>query len=503
MATKKNTRSTIITEGKFDNIYPPNLDLFNITLKEREYQIKNSKTEDLISSEKTFEIFIEVSKVSKTFINILSEDLKAAFRLKFAPFNKDTKSYNFYVTSYITMEERKKILEDIFDTLKEFQNTYQEKLAEIIPTFNKAKEEIKDFETEDFDFRFSDKLNTFVVVAKSFLGSDNYIKLARSSIENGKVQDNTNIQELYSNKKYSKKTFFIINQSEYIAINDFIRNIQKKQINFLDNQGSFFNDNNLLERYKKIEYENPNIFNYKLKINEERKCFDFFCKGYEASSYEYKVTPRGLIPLWALNFIFSTPLELLKNSLYEIDEEITRNGFVKEELSYQNDSSKKDKSYLVPFTKIETLERINQNFLKEIEFWSKEQFNVKKPVTSFSKTHSNGLNLDKYPAIFLNSDGQAFFMFDLKQTSSKKANTTLLNMRGFKITPEEFLHFTTKHDFAENIKQNTIFLNSQVWAGTNFFASEKDMENAYNDVLMAYKINNIKKDTVQIKRIKL
>lgn len=503
MATKKNIYSTIITEGKFDNIYPPNLELFNITLKEREYQIKNAKNQELISNEKTFEIVIEASKISKTFINILSEDLKVAFRLKFAPYNRETKCYNFYVTSYINMEDRKKILEDVFETLTDFQNIYQEKLAQVMPTFNKAKAEIKDFETEDFDFRFSEKLDTFVVVAKSFMGTNNFIKLANSSSLNGKVLDNLDIQELYKDKKYDKKSFFIINQSEYIAINDFIRSTQKNQINFLENQNSFFNDNNLLERYKKIEYDTPNIFDFKLKINEERKCFDFFCKGYEVSSYEGNVTPRNLISVWALNFIFATPLDILKDSLYEVDEDILRTNFVKEEIKYQNDSSKKNKSYLVPFTQIETLERISQNFLNEISLWSKKQFNIKRPMAVFSKIHTNGAKLDKYPAIFLDSDGQAFFVFDFRQTSSKKANTSILNMNGFKITFEEFLYFTTTHDFAKEINQNTVFLNAQVWAGAGYPTPIKDIEQAYADVLMAYKINNIKKEPVQTKRVKL
>lgn len=503
MAKPKQIHSNIVTEGKFDDINPPDLELFNITLKEKDYQIQDAKTLALISSDKTFEIKIDASKVAKSFINDLSNELKVAFSLSFAPFDRQTNSYNFYITRYAgDMTARKNILTGIFETLEQFEKVYSEKLKQVKPVFEKAKEEVKDFHTDEFDVRFSSNLDTFVVVAKSFIGGDAFRKLASCSQKVGKLLDSTELTQLFDNPKYAKKSYFIINQGDYIAINDYIRGLKKNNENFLDIQEKFFSESEE-KRFKELEFDKPNIFDYKIKINEERKCFEFFCKGFElAPAWEGIRPQRNLLQTWALNFILSSPINEMKNEEYKIEQDLRIADYGQESLVYQKDSSRKDKVYYVPFTEIEKLERIHKNYLKEDEIWSRQQFTVKHSCSNFQKFVLNA-DMNKSPAVYLNGDGQAYLVFDSRESSSRKLDIPVINLKGFKITPDEFKEFITSHPFAEQIENNTKALNAQLWAGPTGVFNYESVEAAYADVIMAYRINNMPKAPKSSKRLKI
>ena len=503
MAKPRQIYSNILVEGKFDDIVSPNFELFNVTLKERNYQTQDAKTLDLISSEKTFEIKIDATKVANSFINALSDELKVAFSLNFAPFDRDTRCYNFYITRYAgDITARKSILTGIFDTLEEFEKDYFKKIEQTKPVFEKAKEEVKDFYTDEFDVKFFAKMDTFVVLAKSFIGGDSFKKLASCSKKIGKLIDNPELTQLFDNPKYAKKSYFIISQSDYIVINDYIRSLKKNNETFLDAQETFYTQSEK-NRFKDLEFDKPNVFDYKIKINEERKCFEFFCKGFELSPAWEGIAPqRNLLELWALNFILSSPISQMKNEEYIIEDDLIVTDFGKESLVCQKDSSKKDKVYYVPFTEIEKLERIYQNYLKENELWSRQQFTVKHSCTNFQKIVLNA-DMKKYPAVYLNGDGQAYLVFDSRESSSKKLDVTMINLKGIKITPDEFKKFITSHQFSEKIENNTKALNAQLWAGPSAVFNYESVEAAYNDVVMAYRINNITKVPKETRRLKI
>jgi hypothetical protein len=503
MAKPKQIHSNIIVEGKFDDIIPPNFELFNITLKEKDYQIQDAKTLALISSDKTFEIKIDATKVAKSFISALSDELKVAFSLSFAPFDRETSSYNFYINRYAgDMTARKNILTGIFDTLEEFQKDYFKKIEQTKPVFEKAKEEIKDFHTDEFEVKFSTSLNTFVVLAKAYIGGDSFRKLASCSKKIGKLMDSPELTTLFDNPKYAKKSYFIINQGDYIVINDYIRSLKKNNETFLTTQETFYTQSEE-NRFKALEFDKPNLFDYRIKINDERKCFEFFCKGFEVSPpYQGYVTPRNLLQVWALNFILSSPISQMKNAEYKIEHDLRIEGFGQESLVYQKDSSKKDKVYYVPFTEIDKLERIHQNYLKEDEMWSRQQFTVKHACSNFQKVVLNA-DMKTYPAIYLNGDGQAYFILESRESSSRKVDATIINLKGIKITPDEFKHFMTEHPFSEQIQNNTKALNAQLWAGPSAVFNYESIEAAYNDVVMAYRINNMPKTPKINKRLKI
>lgn len=488
----KKITKIIMTPNKFVDVAIPEFNLFNFELQEKDYQTLSEKTKEVLTSEKTFSLVIDADKVSKSFIPILSEELKNAFGLSFAPYNYKEKKYNFYTTSYSTnLEERKNRLACIFSVLANFEITYKEKIENNKPIFEEAIVKIQDFETEDFIIKYSSKLQTFIALSKIFMGPGMFGKFASCSEKYTKVMDDEILKEIFTEKKFQKKTCFIINKNEYVVIDELFKQLKNKNDEFLNEQSSFIKKE--IESPSSLEVDIPNVFDFKIKVNEERKCFEFFCKGYEVNSWEGKTEERKLLGNWALNFIFSAPTISLPEEKRKHEYEIINQENSKILINYQKDSSKKEKIYMVPLTEMPSLKIIHDNFQRENLFWSRPQYVIKKPLNNFEKLSLNGSNwsnFDKSPGIFLNSDGQAYFVFEFRDSRSIKSTSALVAMKGIKISFQEFEMFMNEHLLHKEIKENTFSLNVQIWSGLKSEAPTEERQKAFDDVFLAYKLNN-------------
>lgn len=498
----KKITKTIVTTNQFVDVTLPKFNLFNLELQEKDYQTLSGKNQEVLTSEKTFSLVIDASQISKSFIPILSEELKEAFGLSFAPYNYQEKKYNFYTTSFsTTLEERKKRLEGIFETLADFEITYKEKIENNKPIFEEAKIKIKDFETEDFIIKYSDKLQTFIALSKSFMGPEMFRKFASCSERFSKVMDDETLREMFTGKNIQKKTCFIINKNEYVVIDELFKELNNKNQEFLNEQSSFVKKE--IDSPLSLEVDTPNVFDFKIKLNEERKCFEFFCKGYEVSNWEGKTEDRKILGSWALNFIFSASTDSLPVEKRKHEYEIADQEKSKVLVNYQKDSSKKDKNYFVPMTEMPMLKIIHDNFQRENLFWSRPQYVIKKTLNNFERsslTGSNWSNFDKNPGIFLNSDGQAYFVFEFRESRSIKSTSPLIAMKGIKISVQEFEMFMNEHLLSKEIKENTFSLNVQIWSGLKSQDLIEERQKAFDDVLLAYKLNNYKPEEKQIPR---
>ena len=498
----KKITKTIVTPNQFVDVTLPKFSLFSFELQEKDYQTISGKTQEVLTSEKTFSLVIDASQISKSFIPLLSEELKGAFGLNFAPYNYQEKKYNFYTSSFsTTLADRKKRLEGIFETLADFEVTYKEKIENNKPIFEEARVKMPDFETEEFIIKYSDKLQTFIALSKSFMGPEMFRKFASCSERFSKVMDDETLKEMFTAKNIQKKTCFIINKNEYVVIDELFKQLKNKNEEFLNEQSSFIKKE--VDSPLSLEVEVPNIFDFKIKVNEERKCFEFFCKGYEVSHWEGNVEDRKTLANWALNFILSAPTDSLPEEKRKHEYEIANPENSKVLLNYQKDSSKKEKKYLVPLTEMPMLKIIYDNFQRENIFWSRPQYVIKKTLNNFERsslTGSNWSNFDKNPGIFLNSDGQAYFVFEFRDSRSIKSTSPLIAMKGVKISFQEFEMLMNTHLFSKEIKENTFSLNVQIWSGLKSQDPIEERQRAFDDVFLAYKLNNYKTEEKQIPR---
>lgn len=500
------TYKNITRPNQFADMVLPQFELFNYELNEIENLALKGKKEEVVSRELNFNIKIDVSKIANSFIALLSEELKEAFAMNWAPYNRIDKTYNFYTRSYgTTLDQRKQRLEEIFSTLKDFEVLYKEKIKNNIPVFETAKRELPDFETPEFVVKFSPQLETFVVLAKSYIGSDVYKRFASCSQKIGKTNEDESLAEIFPDKKFNKKTVFVINKNEYVILDELFKQIKKKNDNFLEEQENFLKSNGLEQKAKEIEVTYENAFNFKILINEERKCFEFFCNGYETtySHYTGRNSKRNTIGNWALNFIYSAPQAGLPEDYKVTEDYLLREDYFRVKVPFQADSSKKNKTYYVPFTEFKYIQMFHDNFKRENEFWSRPQSVIKHPMQTLELYNSHGANLDRFPSIFLGDKGQAYFIFEHKVTSSKKSMATITALKGFKITFEEYDHFMNHHLMKDVIKENTIFLNSQMYAGLRAGHPREDVLSAFEDVAMAYRLNNQVKEQKVQKKLKL
>lgn len=515
-----------LLSNTFLGIEIPQLELFSVDLLQKTQIIKRVKTGEEESRENNYTIKINRSNINKSSHGELAKNLQQLFGMSFIPFNWESQTFTYYTSKYTGDDNfKKQQLNNIFDYLKEFEEKYKIEKASSLAVFNKEKLVFNDYKDDEIVVKYHHGLDSFIVLATNFLGKEKYSILANASKEKGSLEssqiESTFFDGLYEHKNRSKKMYFMINSYDYEHVKKLIE-IKKEEVSqFLKEQTKVVEEN----KATFVSYEEKNIFGFKLKFDEEKKCFNFYCRGYAEPTSDYGEAPdRSLLARWALNFILSEEV-IDKNVPTNLDEseikethmhsyEIDLDNHLKVLLDIRKESSLREKSLWVPADNWERLEKMYHRFLKNNELFGREEKSIKLVEANFLLRGSSGVNLKTYPAIYLNEKGNAFFIYSYRSAISrytyeedkvtiKKTIPASTTMRGVPISFEELNNFLNNHPLSTHIKMNTIFLNSEIWMrdnNGNTLLTDEERQSAFDNIYMHAKIRN---ETATVKKAKV
>lgn len=491
-------------EGQFLDIIAPKFDLFEVKLLQKSSFKRVIKTGEERNREDDFVIKIDRSKISDSNHKELSEILKVAFGMNFAAYEYGTKTFTYYTTSYSgTIEEKKERLKKIFSHLKDFEEEYKENRKEALESFHKEKNSFETYNDNLLMVKYNEKLDSVVVMLKVRVDINMYRVLAKVKSKMGNLAEVGVEPDFFDDieliKGKEKKSCFVIPPTEYTNIKSFIETVKQNKQSFLDNQKKYALENK--EYFK--EYTEDNIFDFKLKFNEEEQVFEFYCKGCTKPSIDAfgRQAERSTLAYWAINFILSEEVseeETNKEDFdkkYEYTSEIFENRKYKIVLDMLPNSSGKDKKMFIPADNAEKLNKIYQNFIKENELFSRPEKTIRVEDASILGGSIAGVNLKRSPFIYFDEKGKTFLVYQFRTVSSRKTNDIYLSMKGVPISIKEVDNFFNNHPFADKIKRNTFYFNTEVWLrGKNSNQSvptlitEEERENAFNSIYLHAKL---------------
>lgn len=513
---KRIEKITEIKDGCFLDIEVPALDLFKVKLSHKIESVKKIKTGEVQSMTNDYLIEIDRSSFTRASHQEIASNLQQLFGMSWTSFNWSTNTFNYYTSKYTGDENfKRQQLLNIFDFLKDYELSYITKNSASIESFNKEKATFEPYKDEEIVAKYHEGLDAVVVLAISFLGKDKYAILANASKEKGYFNDisidKEFFTELYTNKNITKKMYFVVNAYDYAKVKDLIEKKKEEKIIFVNKQEQY------IETNKKtfIEHDEKNIFDFKIKFNEERKGFEFFCKGYHEPEPNYfgNYTPRGILAKWALNFILSEKLNQQNIEQQSINQQehielppthslcndIDLENHYRINLDVQKDSSLREKNLFVPADNWDMLKRVYDRFLEVNSMFNRPEKTIKINDASFLSRGSANVRLDNCPAIYLDAKGNATFVYQYRNVSGRtskkdpeKTSQGYTAMKGIDISFKEVQEFFTNHPFAEQIKNNSIFLNTEIWVrdSQNIQISEDERLEAFNNIYMHAKINN-------------
>lgn len=515
--------------GTFLGVSIPELEFFKIELTH------NSNVKRLIKSAvekmRTNDYVLRINRenISDSYHNELSENLKLLFNMNFAAFNKENKTFTYYTTNYSgNDEEKKQRLEKIFIFLKEFEQEYKLTKKESLEAFDKEKDSFENYKDHFFLVKYHKELNSIVVMLKGFVGPEKFKMLARASSRSGSFSSVGVEDEFFDDmeivKNKDKKRIFIIPPSEYNNMKDLVETVKTEKKVFIQTQEKITQEN----KDNFINYEEDNVFDFRIKFDEENKVFEFFCKGFSDPTPDMygRQNPRGLLANWALNFILSEEIsdELAENkdspdfeNYYADNIEISIPNYFKIKLDLLPASSKREKTLLIPADNWEKINKIYKAFEKQNELFSRPHTTFKLGDPYFVQNRIDGSNLQKYPAIYFDEKGQSYFTYQYRSVSPRKkeegdlksAKEPYLSMKGIKISFAEAEKFLNNHEFSENIKNNTVFLNSEIWMrnkdekGNATLLNYQERLDAYESIYLNAKLLNTTKSLNTTKRLKI
>ena len=477
----------------------------------------------------------------------LSRNVQDVLKLSFAPYYWQEKKYKFYTTQKTgPVEYKKEILKNLFKLFKDYE-VKNDKIFESSTSEyeNDIKENLK-LETPDLILKLNPKTKQFVVLAKDFLGADNYrllksCSLYSSTLINPKFSVDNNdslmlttdfFKEDVGNKKIDKKTYFIINPQFYLKVKNHFLESKEKQEEFIFSQKEISEKIDL----KSLEIKEDNIFDLKIEFNEKDQCFDFYSKGYFEPSYYNGYRPkRNLLGTWALNFIFAEENKLLdtNENSYQFHDEIVFPNKNKINLEEVKGGSKKDKDVKIPVSEWEKIEKIKNNFEKEMIFWSRKTKDIKITHCDFAGSEI----FSKYPAIYINDKGECFFAFSSRRmgvfkgigvsnrenpwgdmykledvnlsegvVEEKKKREVKFSqtLKTIPISFEEAKFYLNEHPFAENIKRGSINLNGVIHSPPDSLLNQDTKQEVFNKMMLMAEIATMSnKSSVKTKRLKI
>lgn len=536
-------KKIVISNNSFLDIAIPTFDWINVSFSHQR-SIEFRDENDILKSSDDYQIVIDMSKKMIGEDKELSKKIKDVTKLSFAPYNWSTKSYNFYTNERTgSIDDKKNILSSLLQVLKKYEIDSKN-------NFTISKEMYEDdiknnyfFENAEILVKIHKPTNKFIVLAKGFLGSQQYGMLRSISEYNSNLVKPEEItplnenqyllstdffKEEMKNKKIDKKTYFVVGDSQYYKLKEYISNLNEKQEQFIEEQKVISNNKNL----SNLDIEEDNIFDLKIKFNENEQCFSFYGKGYFDSSSFYGTTQRNILGLWALNFIYSDEEKFpgVESDGYYNNEVIVPN---KDKIILEKTigGSKKDKDVRVPASEWKKIERIKKNYEEVMKFWGRKNKDIKITHCDFS---SYGL-LSRIPLVYIDNKGGCFFAYGSRRMGHFKSistnNDSMLldpiviqsdlesgkeekNKRNIKfsqtlktipISYEEAKFFLDSHPFSDKIKKDSITLNSVIHAGSlnhNQLSYEERL-NIFNTVLLMAEMASQTKDMPQVNKKKI
>lgn len=548
MAITRTKYETLINNGSFLGITPPEYEHFKIELIETTKIGKKGLEE--VSRENNFQLKI-VSSIAQAYKEKLDELLKIAFKLNWAPYDYREKAYNYY-TKYIAEDEKKDRLTAIFQTLKDFEVYYKDAVKESIKVFNEDALDKKSYDDHEVVVKYNEEKKCFVVLAIRFLGAGKYPLLANAAFKKGTIsttnyKESGFFDEFVDWEKYKKKDlyFFEINPESYLEIRNLIEIKKKEKEIYIEEQEKFLEETNINDL---ANFEEENIFDLKIKYNEEQKMFEFFCKGYfEPERFGYSKSPRSFLSRLAVNYILSKELsdeEFHDNfgSMYgfqEQEKKELKNDFVRDDdldlsgqrfkynLKFLEQSTKREKKLFLPLSYNNVLKEIIQNFENNRHLFGKKikEIKIKNHNPIMAETYLN----KSYPTIYLNDDGKCYFILATRETSEvlpgqvlksevnehgelvplkvSKGKSASFSMKALEITHKEALFYFFEHAWANKIEENSIYLNSELWMTNENKPqlNQEDRKKSFDILLLHNKIQSEanKTEAKKVKKLKI
>ncbi len=520
----------------FFGIEAPRLDWIKVELK----HIQTTYGGDVHSED--YDVSVYVGEKLSYEDKDLSKKVQETLKLNFPPYYWQEKKYRFYTTERTgPLEHKKEILKELFEVLKNYEIKNQKNFEESSVEYENDVQNNLKLETPDLILKLEPKSKKFIVLAKDFLGSENYKLLKSSSLLSSYLispkflpENNTDslmlttdfFKEEMGNKKTEKKTYFVINPQFYLKVKNHFLASKVAQENFINSQKVISNSVDL----KSLEIKEDNVFDLKVEFNEKDQCFDFYSKGYfEPSFYAGYRSQRNLLGTWALNFIFSEKQNDEANIQWH--NEILLDGMNKIILEEVKGGSKKDKNVKIPASEWEKIQLIKNNFNKEMLFWGRKTKDIKITHCDFSHLEV----FQKFPAIYINDKGECFFVFSSRRMGifkaigsayDKKDDDFMIDegipidengnekkkreikfsqtLKTIPITLEEAKFYLNEHPFANKIKKGTIDLNATIHNQANILHTEENQVEIFNKMMMMAEIvGTSNKNTTKAKKVKI
>lgn len=529
-----------VTENEFMGITPPPYQFFNVNLSQTVTVGREKKSQNEVSRVNDYSITINASSINEDQLPAVGKVLQDLFQLKWVPYDYKTKSYNYFTTRFQDEKVKQSQLTQILEYLQEFEVQYAKTVSQSLELFNEDSISKASYKDAEIAVKYDEDKKSFVVLALSYLGTEKYSLLSKASIEKG-VLEKEEDKEFFSdlvpdNVLNSKKKlfFFVVKPASYISVKSFI----EKQVE--DNKNFYEEQKNIMDKVAQEDlplYDKPNLFDFKITYNDNTKCFNFYCKGYNKNinPNSGEEVPKALLGNWAVNYILSE--EILDEEARKTypskfnDDDISRSNFYKIPLEFLPGSLSKEKNWIVAGSDIEKLRKIKSNFLEYENLFNREEVTIKVIDNDF---YSSGSNLNRYPSIYLDEKGSPYFIYNfrkiaasknteqspddifsnyysskvepvtiedlekvldkskLAKAESKKQRPSSVNMKGVPITFPEMEKFLTNHDWAKEIRNNTVYLNAEVWfrgEDANFGTNFDDMEKMFDKLYLHAKIH--------------
>lgn len=451
----------------------------------------------------------DLSLIQKEF----NEEFKKIINLSFCPYNYQSKTYQFFTTIYQTKEVKKNILHELNELIKKYEIILSKK-QEIVPEqINQLKKDYIDFETINYHIKFNDKINDFLLLVKNNIDRSSYIELLKMShyVYKTKSKDEikpdsnllsceevNNFFKLKKNKNYS---VFQFKQDKFPLLLSFIESEKNNFSKYSEEQNNIMKIQN--EQFQKIVFTDKNLSDFYININEEFKCFEFYCKGYSDNSYSGMIASKSSFQNLLNYEIFCT---IFEDPFLQKNEQFFKHynqDFYKIELST---IGKNGNNLLVPFSEYEKLQFIFNNFFKIKPII--ENTIIKKTFycEDYSITSQWGADLTQYPFTFLEENNKKFLglkfqiktIFD-KNLSKEVSEEDLINLDfknqkkikykidfwGVEVKQNDFNYFMEKSHIHNKIKENSLLVACNEWQSHSY--TRNDMIDIYEK----YKLKNL------------
>lgn len=523
MAKKSLKPITEKIEGSFLDIHVPKFDWLKVELTHNKVNWIDPKTDDVERVEDNFNIVINLSEKVFSEDKDLSGKIKDICSLSFAPYYWREKSYRYYTSERTgSLEEKKNILNNLLTLLTGYEVEKKNQFDESSQVFKEDAQNRIKLESVDLLMKFHEPTQRFVVLAKDFLGSEKFSLLRKCAEYSSQLALPGEVPtankflittdffaEDLPNKKLEKKTYFFINPSFYEEIKHNFNYEAKQQQEFLEKQKEVSQEKDLSQ----YNIENENVFGLKIKFIEDHQCFEFYGKGYfENQGFNGRFSPRGLLPLWALNFIYSKDKS---ENTYLVNEMIVDKEKI--ELQEVKGGTKREKNIRIPASEWEKVKLIKENFEKEMALWSRPEKTIKISHCDFSN-----LNIfERFPAVYFDSKGKSYLSYGSRRTGMFRAigqsfnpgNSLLyeddlnasiepegkkkrdvkfsISLKTIPISFDEAKFYMNEHPFSEYIMSGTLDLNSRIHGPVdNFNMSHEEKKKVFETIYLYSEIQS-------------